>query len=78
MPTTDQKLRELERRWTEAEIEADVSALDALATDDFTLVGPAGFVLDKQQWLERYRQGNLLTHSLAFEDTSPASGGTQP
>ena len=69
MPTTEEKLRELERRWTEAEIEADVSALDALATDDFTLVGPAGFVLDKQQWLERYRQGNLLTHSLSFEDT---------
>jgi hypothetical protein len=36
----------------EAEIEADAAALDALATDDFTLIGPAGFVLGKQHWLD--------------------------
>jgi hypothetical protein len=69
MPTTHDELLELERRWTEAEIEADVAALGALATDDFALVGPAGFVLDKQQWLERYRQRDLLTRSLRLEDT---------
>jgi hypothetical protein len=67
MPTTHDELRELERRWTEAEIEADVNALDALSTDDFTLVGPVGFVLNKQQWLDRYRQGDLVTRSLALE-----------
>ena len=32
------------------------------------LVGPVGFVLDKQQWLERYRGGSLRTTALAFED----------
>jgi ketosteroid isomerase-like protein len=69
MQTTHDELRELERRWTEAEIQADVAALDALAADDFTLVGPAGFVLDKRQWLERYRQGDLVTRSLRLEDT---------
>jgi hypothetical protein len=69
MPTTHDELRTLQRRWTEAEIKADVAALDALATDDFTLVGPVGFILDKQQWLERYRQEDLVTHSLHFEDT---------
>lgn len=69
MPTTTDELRDLERRWTAAEVGADVAALDALARDDFMLVGPAGFVLDKQQWLERYRQGDLVTHSLSFEDT---------
>jgi hypothetical protein len=41
---------------------ADAAALDDLAVDDFALVGPAGFVLDKQQWLERYRSG-ALRHS---------------
>jgi ketosteroid isomerase-like protein len=69
MATTTDELRDLERRWTAGETEADVGALDALATDDFMLVGPAGFVLDKQQWLERYRQRDLVTHSLRFEDT---------
>jgi hypothetical protein len=61
------QLRELERRWIDAETRADAAALDALATGDFALVGPAGFVLDKQQWLDRYRSGSLRTHSLSVE-----------
>jgi ketosteroid isomerase-like protein len=65
--TINEQLRELWQRWTEAETSADVSALDVLATDDFTLVGPVGFVLDKQQWLDRYRAGALSIGSLSFE-----------
>jgi ketosteroid isomerase-like protein len=61
-------IRDLERRWTEAETRADIAALDELSTDDFRLIGPAGFVLDKQQWLDRYRHGELVTTSLRFED----------
>jgi hypothetical protein len=34
-----EELRELDERWTKAEIEADAATLDALAVDDFTLVG---------------------------------------
>lgn len=67
---TLENLRELERRWAQAEINADVPTLDAIATEDFILVGPAGFVLGKDQWLERYRQGDLLTRSLSFDDTT--------
>jgi ketosteroid isomerase-like protein len=70
MPTTVEELQELEQRWIKGEIEADAVALEALAVDDFMLVGPAGFVLDKQQWLDRYRQGDLVTRSLSFEDTT--------
>jgi ketosteroid isomerase-like protein len=66
---THDELRELERDWIHAELNADVTALDGLATDDFMLVGPAGWVLDKRQWLERYRQHDLITHSLDFEVT---------
>lgn len=70
MTTHQQELRELDGRWTTAEVAGDPAALDGLATEDFTLVGPAGFVLDKQQWLERYPQGDLRTRSLRFEDTA--------
>jgi ketosteroid isomerase-like protein len=66
---TLETLDDLERRWAKAETGGDTSALDAIASDDFILVGPAGFVLNKQQWLERYRQGDLVTRSLSFEDT---------
>jgi hypothetical protein len=68
MPTTLEQLADLDRTLTRAEIDGDTTTLDALATDDFTLVGPVGFVLDKGQWLERYRGGGLRTTALAFED----------
>jgi hypothetical protein len=68
-PTTPlEELADLDRTITSAEIAGDTATLDALATDDFMLVGPVGFVLDKQQWLDRYRGGGLHTHALAFED----------
>lgn len=66
--SSDMETLELGRRWAEAEVRGDVTALDALATDGFRLVGPAGFVLDKQQWLDRYRTGDLVTRSLRWED----------
>ena len=70
MPTTLEQLADLDRTLTRAEIDGDTTTLDALATDDFTLVGPVGFVLDKGQWLERYRGGGLRTTALAFEDAA--------
>jgi ketosteroid isomerase-like protein len=64
----DAGIRDLQRRWAEAEVRGDVAALDALATEDFRLVGPVGFVLDKRQWLDRYAGGDLVTSALSFED----------
>jgi len=66
--TTDEQIRELGRRWSEAERGGDVEALDALSVEDFTLVGPLGFLLAKEQWLDRYRSGALVTRSLAWEE----------
>ena len=39
-----------------------------LVADDFRLVGPFGFVLDKEQWLDRYRSGDFSTSALAWTD----------
>ena len=61
-------IEELETAWSRAEMGADTDTLEAISTSDFTLVGPLGFVLDKQQWLERYRSGELVTGSLSLED----------
>ena len=66
--TTSDQIHDLGSRWVDAELAADVQALDTLATDDFRLVGPFGFVLDKQQWLDRYRSGDLATTVLTWHD----------
>ena len=66
---TDQVLA-LGARWAEAEVAGDTGTLDAITTDDFTLVGPFGFVLDKAAWLDRYRSGRFATTALDWHDVS--------
>jgi ketosteroid isomerase-like protein len=68
MSVTADQIRDLGARWVSAELAADVDSLDALVTDDFRLVGPFGFVPDKQQWLDRYRSGDFSTRSLTWHD----------
>src|SRR4051812_5830862 len=68
MTTTTDQIRDLGGRWVDAELAADVDTLDSLATDDFRLVGPYGFVLDKEQWLDRYRSGDFATSGLTWRD----------
>lgn len=61
-------IEELEERWAQAEVAGDVSTLDRLTVEEFRLVGPFGFVLDKAQWLDRYRGGDLVTTRLDWRD----------
>lgn len=59
-----QHIVDLCHRWRAAELHGDPSQLAPLATDDFTLVGPAGFVLDRAQWLARFGPHGLHLDSL--------------
>lgn len=68
--STDDLIRDLGRRWADAEQQGDLAALDAMTVDDFTLVGPAGFVLTKEQWLDRYRTGALHTTRLSWAEVA--------
>jgi ketosteroid isomerase-like protein len=62
-------IEELGKRWVEAELAGDTNAMDSLAHQDFLLVGPLGFILDKAQWLERYSSGAFVTSALDWRDT---------
>jgi ketosteroid isomerase-like protein len=62
--STEDQVRQLDQRWADAEQRGDTDTLATLTTDDFTLIGPLGFVLNKQQWLDRYRTGDLVTKAL--------------
>ncbi len=57
----------LVQRWAGAEQGNDAEALDGLLADDLVGVGPLGFVLDRQQWLERFGNG-LANRAFAVED----------
>ena len=68
MSSTTEEISRLGARWVDAELAGDVEVLDALVADDFRLVGPFGFVLDKEQWLERYRSGDFKTTVMTWHD----------
>jgi hypothetical protein len=59
-------LRGLLRAWSDAEARGDATALDALLAVDFRGDGPEGFVLDKDGWLDRHRQGDLTVDSFMW------------
>jgi ketosteroid isomerase-like protein len=55
------------QKWAAAESTGDTGALADLVTDDFRVVGPVGFILDRQQYLGRYR-GGFSPESVAWDD----------
>lgn len=66
---------DLGRRWVAAELGGDVAALDGLAAPGFQLVGPVGFVLDREQWLDRFGPDKLQLEQLEWSDVTVREHG---
>jgi hypothetical protein len=60
-------IRTLQSEFDTAELEADAETLQRLLADDFLSIGPRGFVLDKDEWINRhvhFRYENLETSEM--------------
>ncbi|MGW4522194.1 nuclear transport factor 2 family protein [Amycolatopsis sp. NPDC004378] len=66
--STEEQVREFGRVWAAAEERGDTDTLAGLTVDGFRLVGPLGFVLDRDQWLARYGSGALVTEKLDWTE----------
>ena len=66
---------DLVTRWAEAELGEDATTLEGLLAEDFTGIGPLGFVLTKEQWTGRYRGGDLKNTEFAVLDPQVRSYG---
>lgn len=64
------QIQELTERWRQAELAADSETLQSLLDDDFLAVGPLGFLLTKEQWIDRHRSRDLIYHALTWEDAA--------
>lgn len=47
-------IRALQDEFDRAELHADAETLQWLLADDFLSIGPKGFVLDKEEWIDRH------------------------
>ena len=65
--TATNDVLDLVGRWAAAVEKNDAGLLDGLLADDFVGVGPLGFVLTRERWLERFANG-LENRSFTVED----------
>src|SRR5699024_5786384 len=65
-------VNEFINEWINAEKNGDVQLLTDLLNEDFIGVGPVGFILSKQQWIDRYKNG-LKNEYFNFEIISERS-----
>ena len=68
-------IEELSVLWASAERSNDAAALDKLLAEDFTAVGPLGFVLTRVQWLDRYREAAFVNEQFEWNINSVRSYG---
>lgn len=65
---TEQEVMKLAEVWAAAETRGDVAFLEKTLTDDFIGIGPLGFMLSKQEWIERLQSGDLKYQSLTLDE----------
>jgi ketosteroid isomerase-like protein len=67
---TEQSVLARAAEWAAAERASDAAALEQILAPQFVGVGPFGFLLTREQWLARYRSGDLQTTALSLDETS--------
>lgn len=54
--------------WASAELRGDTSVLGSILDDDFIGVGPRGFTLTKEEWLDRHATRKLRYDDFRFDE----------
>lgn len=68
-------IEELSFLWASAERNNNATVLDTLLAQDFTAVGPLGFVLTRAQWLDRYRKAAFVNEQFEWNINSVRTYG---
>ncbi len=64
----EQEVLRLADAWANAEMRGDTTFLERILADDYTGIGPLGFMLTKQEWLARHQAGDLKYESFSLDE----------
>lgn len=70
MTEANPDIEELSLLWASAERNNDAAALEKLLAEDFTAVGPHGFVLTRAEWLQRYQEAAFVNEQFQWSINS--------
>ncbi len=65
-----QDLKQIAEDWATAERHGDTAFMQRTLTDDFEAIGPRGFMLNKEEWLQRFRSGSLKYEYLEWDEVT--------
>ncbi len=71
----EQDLNQMAEDFAAAERQGDTAYMEGTLTDDFIAIGPRGFVLNKEQWLQRFTSGSLRYEYLEWDEANVRAYG---
>src|SRR5690349_1029850 len=63
-----EQVRRVERQWADATVHRDLAALNRIIADDLKYVHGNASVQDKKQFIDSLKSGDLIYHSIDFEE----------